>query len=154
MNPELSTESVNSAESARHLRLALAQVNVTVGDLAGNVECMLRSIRRAAGEGVDLVAFPELALPGYPPEDLLLKPGFVADNLRALEHLTAATRAFPGLTIVVGFADRAGDLYNAAAVLSEGRRVGVYHKRFLPNYSVFDEDRYFSAGTEAPTYLI
>src|SRR5262245_4775415 len=109
MNSELAREAATSLEPARHLRLALAQVNVTVGDLAGNVERLLRDIRRAAGEGVDLVAFPELALTGYPPEDLLLKPGFVADNLRALEHLTAATRAFPGLTIVVGFADRAGD---------------------------------------------
>src|SRR5262249_37197722 len=154
MNPELSTDSVNSTESARHLRLALAQVNVTVGDLAGNVECMLRGIRRAAAEGADLVAFPELALTGYPPEDLLLKPGFVADSLRALRHLTAATREFSGLTVVVGFADRSGDLYDAAAVLSEGRSVGVYHKRFLPNYSAFDEDRYFSAGSEAPNFLI
>jgi NAD+ synthase (glutamine-hydrolysing) len=141
-------------ESPRHLRLALAQINATVGDLPGNVERMLRDLRRAATEGVDLIAFPELALTGYPPEDLLLKPGFVADNLRALDHLTAETRAFPGLTVVLGFVDRAGDLYNAAAVLHEGRRLGVYHKRFLPNYGVFDEDRYFSAGIAAPNYTI
>jgi NAD+ synthase (glutamine-hydrolysing) len=141
-------------ESLRHLRLALAQINATVGDLHGNVEQMLRDMRRAAAEGVDLVAFPELVLTGYPPEDLLLKPGFVADNLRALDHLTAETRAFPHLTVVLGFVDRAGDLYNAAAVLHEGRRLGVYHKHFLPNYGVFDEDRYFSAGTAAPNFTI
>ncbi|HEU5438649.1 MAG TPA: NAD+ synthase [Ktedonobacterales bacterium] len=140
--------------AARPLRVALAQVNVTVGDLAGNVACVLRDVQRAAEAGADLVAFPELALTGYPPEDLLLKPSFVADNLRALDHLTLATRDFPGLTVVVGFVDRDADLYNAAAVLYEGQRVGVYHKRYLPNYSVFDEDRYFAAGAEAPIFTI
>ena len=140
--------------AARPLRVALAQVNVTVGDLAGNVECILCDVRRAAEAGADLVAFPELALTGYPPEDLLLKPSFVNDNLQALEHLTAATHDFPGLAVVVGFVDRDEDLYNAAAVLYEGRRAGVYHKRYLPNYSVFDEDRYFAAGTRAPNFVI
>ncbi len=146
----------NSAvgNGARSLRLALAQIDVTVGDLAGNVKHILRDLRRAAEAGANLVAFPELALTGYPPEDLLLKPGFVADNLRALEHLTEATRDFPGLTVVVGFADRDIDLYNAAAILRAGERVGVYHKQYLPNYSVFDEDRYFNAGTSAPNYVI
>src|SRR5579859_4125829 len=138
----------------RPIRLALAQVNVTVGDLSGNVECILRGMRAASDAGANLVAFPELALTGYPPEDLLLKPGFVADNLRALDTLTAATRDFSDLTVVVGFADRAGDLYNAAAILRDGARVGTYHKHYLPNYGVFDEDRYFSAGTQAPNFLI
>ncbi len=140
--------------AVRPLRVALAQVNVTVGDLAGNVERILRDVRRAAETGADLVAFPELALTGYPPEDLLLKPSFVNDNLQALEHLTAATHDFPDLTVVVGFVDRDVDLYNAAAILYEGRRAGVYHKRYLPNYSVFDEDRYFAAGTRAPNFVI
>lgn len=140
--------------AARPLRVALAQVNVTVGDLAGNVACILRDVQRAAEAGANLVAFPELALTGYPPEDLLLKPSFIADNLRALDHLARATRDFPGLAIVVGFVDRDVDLYNAAAVLYEGQRGGVYHKRYLPNYSVFDEDRYFAAGTEAPIFTI
>jgi NAD+ synthase (glutamine-hydrolysing) len=143
-----------AAHGVRRLRIALAQINVTVGDLAGNVECVLRGMRQAAQAGAHLVAFPELAITGYPPEDLLLKPGFVADNLRALDHLTRATREFPGLTVVVGFADRDVDLYNAAAILHEGRRAGVYHKRYLPNYGVFDEDRYFSAGMQAPNYTI
>ncbi|MFI5273208.1 MAG: NAD+ synthase [Ktedonobacterales bacterium] len=140
--------------TSRPLRVALAQINVTVGDLAGNVERILRDIRRAAEAGADLVAFPELALTGYPPEDLLLKPSFVNDNLDALEHLTQATRQFPGLAVVVGFVDRDMDLYNAAAILYEGRRAGTYHKHYLPNYSVFDEDRYFAAGTDAPNFVI
>ncbi|HEX6800420.1 MAG TPA: NAD+ synthase [Ktedonobacterales bacterium] len=140
--------------AARPLRVALAQVNVTVGDLAGNVERILRDVGRAAEAGADLVAFPELTLTGYPPEDLLLKPSFVNDNLQALEHLTAATRDFPGLAVVVGFVDHDVDLYNAVAILYEGRRAGVYHKRYLPNYSVFDEDRYFAAGTRAPNFVI
>jgi NAD+ synthase (glutamine-hydrolysing) len=152
--PETSVRERGGVPGVRIMRLALAQVNVTVGDLTGNVEILLRSMRQAAEAGASLVAFPELALTGYPPEDLLLKPGFVADNLQALEHLTQATRQYPGLTVVVGFADRDGDLYNAAAILRDGRRAGVYHKHYLPTYSVFDEDRYFRAGVLAPTYLI
>lgn len=138
----------------RSLRLALAQINVTVGDLSGNVERIVRTMGQAAAAGAQLVAFPELALTGYPPEDLLLKPGFVADNLRALEAVTQATRAFSDLAVVVGFVDRDADIYNAAAVLYAGRNLGVYHKRYLPNYGVFDEDRYFSIGTSAPTFNI
>ncbi|MEO7003129.1 MAG: NAD+ synthase [Ktedonobacterales bacterium] len=139
---------------ARRLRIALAQINVTVGDLAGNVARMLAAARQAHDEGATLVAFPELALTGYPPEDLLLKPGFVADNLAALDHLTRETANLSGLTLVVGFVDRVVDIYNAAAVLREGRRYGVYHKQYLPNYGVFDEDRYFSAGTRTPLFII
>ena len=150
---------VNTANSevrpgVRTLRLALAQINVTVGDLAGNVERILRDMRRAAEAGAQIVAFPELAITGYPPEDLLLKPGFIADNLRALDQIARATREFPGLTAVVGFVDRDVDIYNAAAVLAEGRNAGIYHKLYLPNYGVFDEDRYFSAGSQAPTFVI
>lgn len=139
---------------ARRLRLALAQIDVTVGDLAGNVARIADAARRADAAGANIVCVPELALPGYPPEDLLLKPGFVADNLRALDHLARATAAFPGLTVAVGFTDRDGDIYNAAALLRDGERVGTYHKRFLPNYGVFDEDRYFRAGDAAPVFLI
>jgi NAD+ synthase (glutamine-hydrolysing) len=134
--------------------LALAQINVTVGDLAGNRECIIAGMRQAAAAGAQLVAFPELSLTGYPPEDLLLKPGFIRDNLRALDGLTEATREFPHLTAIVGFADRDADLFNAAAILRAGRRVGVYHKHYLPNYGVFDEDRYFSPGSRAPNFLI
>ncbi len=138
----------------RRLRIALAQIDVAVGDFPGNVRRIADSMRDAAQAGAHLVCFPELGLPGYPPEDLLLKPSFIADNLRALDDLARRTAAFPGLTAVVGFADRDEDIFNAAAVLHGGRVVGVYHKHFLPNYGVFDEDRYFAAGTSAPTFLI
>ncbi|HKB48147.1 MAG TPA: nitrilase-related carbon-nitrogen hydrolase, partial [Ktedonobacterales bacterium] len=131
----------------RRLRVALAQINVTVGDLEGNLALIERDMRRAAKAGARLVAFPELALTGYPPEDLLLKPGFIRDNLHALEALAESSRVFPELTVVVGFADRDVDLFNAAAIIRNGQRVDTYHKQFLPNYGVFDEDRYFSAGT-------
>jgi NAD+ synthase (glutamine-hydrolysing) len=145
---------MNTGHQVRRLRLALAQTNMTVGDLAGNIERMLCRIRQAADAGATIVAFPELALPGYPPEDLLLKPSFVSDNLSALEDLTQATSHFPGLCVVAGFVDRDTDLYNAAAIMFEGRRVAVYHKHYLPNYGVFDEDRYFSAGNHAPIFEI
>ncbi|HEY7834481.1 MAG TPA: NAD+ synthase, partial [Ktedonobacterales bacterium] len=101
-----------------------------------------------------LVCFPELALTGYPPEDLLLKPRFISDNLRVLDDLARATTDLPGLTAIVGFVDRDVDLFNAAAVLYGGRIAGRYHKQFLPNYGVFDEDRYFAAGSATPTFVI
>lgn len=141
-----------STNGPRRLRVALAQINVTVGDLEGNLALIERDLRRAAKAGARLVAFPELALTGYPPEDLLLKPGFIRDNLRALEALAESSRTYPELTVVVGFADRDVDLFNAAAIIRNGQRVDTYHKQFLPNYGVFDEDRYFSAGTRAPIY--
>lgn len=125
------------------LRLALAQVNSTVGDLTGNVKKIVQVIGRARKMGADLVAFPELAIPGYPPEDLLLNPSFIQGNLEALGEVARATR---GITAIVGFADKDDDIYNAAAILHDGQRVGVYHKIYLPNYGVFDEDRYFQRG--------
>jgi NAD+ synthase (glutamine-hydrolysing) len=124
-------------------RIALAQINPTVGDLTGNEKKILSGIGQAKELGADLVAFPELAVPGYPPEDLLLKPSFVAANLESLHRIS---RAVTGITAIVGFVDREDDLYNAAAVLHEGRIAAVYHKAYLPNYAVFDEDRYFRAG--------
>jgi NAD+ synthase (glutamine-hydrolysing) len=136
------------------LRVALAQVNVTVGDLAGNGAKILQSMRAAHAQGAHIVCFPELALTGYPPEDLLLKPGFVSANQQALQELIAASRDLPGLTSVIGFVDRVHDIYNAAAVVHEGRLIGVYHKHYLPNYGVFDENRYFQAGRKAPLFLI
>src|ERR1700730_10810727 len=136
------------------LRVALAQVNVTVGDLPGNQAKILQAMRQAHAAGAHIVCLPELALTGYPPEDLLLKPGFVADNLRKLDELIAASRDLPGLTSVIGFVDRDHDIYNAAAVIYEGELCGVYHKHYLPNYGVFDENRYFQAGRKAPVFLI
>src|SRR5678815_628051 len=114
------------------IRVALAQINPTVGDLAGNTDLVLDYITRAKAIGADLVAFPELALTGYPPEDLLLKPHFVRDNLEALERVIASTR---DVIVVVGFVDTDGsDIYNAAAVIADGKLVDSYHKNFLPSY--------------------
>jgi NAD+ synthase (glutamine-hydrolysing) len=134
----------------RRLRVALGQINPTVGDFDGNVRMIVDAIERARGLGASLVAFPELAITGYPPEDLLFKPAFIEANLRALDEVTRATR---GLAVVVGFVDKGDDIFNAAAVLHDGVRAGVYHKQFLPNYGVFDEDRYFQAGTETPVFV-
>lgn len=136
------------------LRVALAQINVTVGDLDGNTQKIQAAMQQAYAAGAHIVCFPELALTGYPPEDLLLKPGFVKANLRKLAELVQASSALPRLTTVVGFVDRDADIYNAAAVLSEGTLVGVYHKQYLPNYGVFDENRYFQAGHLSPIFRI
>ncbi len=129
------------------LRLALAQLNVTVGDLEGNRRLIDAAIRRAQAWMADVLVVPELAVTGYPPEDLLLKPQFVEDNLAALARVTPRTR---GLVALVGYVDRdrEGRLYNAAAVLADGVHVATYRKRHLPNYGVFDEQRYFTPGTD------
>ncbi len=131
----------------RLIRIGLAQVNTTVGDLEGNTHLITEWIGRARDEGADMVAFPELALTGYPPEDLVLKPGFVRDNIKQL-HIVA--RSTKGISAVVGFVDEDGDLYNAAAFMHDGEIKAVYHKVFLPNYGVFDEQRYFAPGHRSP----
>lgn len=136
------------------LRVAFAQINVTVGDLEGNAQKILTRMEEAHSAGAHIVCFPELALTGYPPEDLLLKPGFVSANLRKLDELIHVSSKLPGLTAIVGFVDSDHDIYNAAAVLHEGKLIGVYHKHYLPNYGVFDEYRYFQAGRLAPIFLI
>lgn len=128
------------------LRIAACQVNTRVGDLEGNLARILADLGRAEAAGCDLAVFPELALTGYPPEDLLLKPRFVADNRRALEQLAARTGA---CVAAVGFVDSGRDLYNAAAICAQGEIKGIYRKRELPNYAVFDEARYFSPGAGA-----
>ncbi|TAJ96518.1 MAG: NAD+ synthase [Candidatus Manganitrophaceae bacterium] len=135
----------------RTLRLALAQINSTVGDLSGNVQKISDAVEKAKENKVDLIAFPELAITGYPPEDLLLKPQFIEDNLHALEQVA---KRCTGLTAVVGFVDRQEDIYNAAAVIHDGAVRFVYHKCYLPNYGVFDENRYFQAGKEAPVFTL
>jgi NAD+ synthase (glutamine-hydrolysing) len=127
------------------LRVALAQMNATVGDIPGNAQKIRQGIDRSRDEGAQLVVFPELALTGYPPEDLLLKTHFVDAAGAALEELAHDT---DDIVALVGFPERRDDVYNAAAVLADGRIQAVYRKMFLPNYGVFDENRYFQSGNE------
>ncbi len=134
----------------RTVRLALAQLNMTVGDIEGNARKIVDTLARARGQGANLVLFPELAISGYPPEDLLLKPDFIEANLRALDEIRRATAH---ITAVVGYpAADEYDIYNAAAVLQNGTLVGTYRKHYLPNYGVFDENRYFGEGLESPVF--
>jgi NAD+ synthase (glutamine-hydrolysing) len=125
------------------MRLALAQINATVGDIAGNAELIRKGMRRAREAGAELVLFPELALTGYPPEDLLLKEHFLADAGVALRELASEAQE---IVAVVGFPERAEDVFNSAAVLAQGSVHAIYRKVYLPNYGVFDEQRYFQAG--------
>ena len=163
-----------------HLRLALCQLDTVVGEVDGNAERIIDVLARVEAEGADVAAFPELSITGYPPEDLLLKPAFVADNLAALETVAAATSTCVAL---VGFVDVVGDedvddavahaagagavareaairgaprrLRNAVAICVGGAVLGVYHKRRLPNYGVFDEERWFAPGTtDLELYLV
>ena len=125
------------------MRLALAQMNTTVGDLDGNRERVVARLREARAAGADLVLFPELAVTGYPPEDLLLRPGFLR---AARESLRAIAAEAQGIAALVGTPHLDRDLFNACAVCADGEVKAVYRKRFLPNYGVFDEDRYFQSG--------
>jgi len=135
----------------KNVRIALAQINPVVGDMEGNTEKIIHYVRRAEEVSADVVAFPELAVSGYPPEDLLLKPQFIKDNLEALRKIKEEVW---GITAIVGFVDRKNDIYNAAAVLHNKTLADTYHKMYLPNYGVFDEVRYFQAGTRFPLYVI
>ena len=146
---------------ARTFRLALAQINNTVGDITGNTAKILDYLERAREAGADLVAFPELATTGYPPEDLLFKKSFLTDNVAAMEKIAAASH---GIAAVVGHvnilslerqSEEVGpQVTNAAALCYDGKLVDTYHKIFLPNYGVFDEQRYFQKGSECPVYRI
>ena len=127
------------------MRLALAQINPVVGDLGGNRDLILVRLEEAKAQGADLVLFPELAVTGYPPEDLLLRPGFVRAAEDTVEEIARAAR---GTTVLVGGPHFDRDLYNACFVLAGGEVRAVYRKRFLPNYGVFDEDRYFAPGRD------
>ncbi|MEA2643012.1 MAG: hypothetical protein QOG08_38 [Chloroflexota bacterium] len=133
----------------RVVRIALAQINPVVGDLWGNSKLIVDWIGRARDQAADIVLFPELAITGYPPEDLVLKPAFVRDNLKQLNAVVEATK---GISAVVGFVDEEGDLFNAAAFIHDGELKAVYHKVFLPNYGVFDEQRYFTPGHRCPIF--
>ncbi|MCU1498806.1 MAG: synthase [Acidimicrobiales bacterium] len=127
------------------LRIASCQINTRVGALDHNLDQILSALAAASDAGCDIAVFPELAITGYPPEDLLLKPGFIAENLAVLEKVAAEARS---CVAVVGFVDAGRDLWNAAAVCAHGEVRGVYRKRELPNYAVFDEARYFARGEE------
>src|SRR5919204_63553 len=127
------------------MRLALAQINTVVGDLDGNGERILARLEEAKQQQADLVLFPELAVTGYPPEDLLLRPRFVAAAQAKTEELARAAR---GIVALIGTPWFERDLYNACAVCAAGEIKALYRKRFLPNYGVFDEDRYFAPGRE------
>ncbi|HXE93440.1 MAG TPA: NAD+ synthase [Gaiellaceae bacterium] len=127
------------------MRLALAQINPVVGDLVGNRELILERLSDARSNSADLVVFPELAVTGYPPEDLLLRPGFIRAAEESVEQIALETR---GTTVLVGAPHFDRDLYNACYVLSGGEVKAIYRKRFLPNYGVFDEDRYFAPGRD------
>ena len=146
---------------ARTFRLALAQINPTVGDIAGNTAKILDYLERAREAQADLVAFPELAITGYPPEDLLFKRSFLTDNVAAMEKVAAASQ---GIAVVLGYVhivslerqseDVGPQVTNAAALCYDGKLIDTYHKIFLPNYGVFDEQRYFQSGSECPVYTI
>ena len=131
------------------LSVALAQLNPTVGDIRGNAARIADTVTRAREQRAALVVFPELSLTGYPPEDLLLKTSFLDAAAAALDELAAQTH---GIVAVVGFPERADDVFNAAAVLADGEVAAVYRKMYLPNYGVFDEQRYFQSGAEAAIF--
>ncbi|MDP2982862.1 MAG: NAD+ synthase [Candidatus Latescibacter sp.] len=135
----------------RQIRITLAQINTTVGDLDGNVARCLDAAGKARENGSDLVVFPELALSGYPPEDLLLRPGFLRGCRKALEKFAAGAGE---ICAIVGLPDGLGPVYNAAAVVSGGKVHCIYHKMFLPNYGVFDEKRYFLPGRDPLSFRL
>src|SRR6266581_3893307 len=134
-------------QQASQLRLAMAQINVVVGDVEGNAQKIIEWLDRARDADAEIVTFPELALTGYPPEDLLLKPQFIDANLVELDKIVRRTR---DITAVIGFVDRKGDIFNAAAIAQNGKLMTTYHKIYLPNYGVFDDFRYFQPGRSCP----
>lgn len=152
----------------RTFRIAMVQMNPTVGDLGGNVRRIVTWLREAKKAKADLIAFPELAITGYPPEDLLLKPQFIEDNRRALAEVIRACRNIVAVVGYVGQGDQADyrfsrqsvvsagrhELYNAAAMIADRHLVGSYSKWYLPNYGVFDESRYFCPGRRLPLLVV
>ena len=140
----------------RNFRLAMAQMNPTVGDIDGNTARIIEYVEQARESQADLVAFPELAITGYPPEDLLFKTSFLQANVEAMQRVVAAAR---GIAVVVGYVEVGDsatgvDIANAAAIGYDGQLIDSYRKMYLPNYGVFDEDRYFRRGDECPVYRI
>ena len=138
-----------TGRASSRLRVALWQLNATVGDIEGNTAAVERGIEQARAAGAAVVLFPELMITGYPPEDLLLKEHFLKDARAALERVAGAAR---GIVAVVGFPERAEDVFNGAAIVAEGAVQGIYRKMYLPNYGVFDEQRYFQVGPGAAVF--
>ena len=142
------TSDVGSMDRSATIRVAAAQINTTVGDIDGNARLIEEWIGLAQAQGADLVAFPELTITGYPPEDLVLYDDFIAADRAALSRITANVG---DIVALVGFVDSEdGKLFNAAAVLYRQKIVAIYRKIYLPNYGVFDERRYFTAGNACP----
>lgn len=139
--------SIEGGNFVRNVRIALAQINTTVGDIEGNKQKIIEFIKQAVSYNADVLLFPEMSITGYPPEDLLFKTHFIQDNIKALEEIAQIVPK--SLIAVVGFVDIDGDIYNAAAVINNGKVVAKYHKNYLPNYGVFDEMRYFQKGNKA-----
>jgi NAD+ synthase (glutamine-hydrolysing) len=133
------------------LRIAMAQINPVVGDIQGNTDKIKNYIKQAQKENVDVITFPELALTGYPPEDLLFKTHFINDIKKHLEEVTKSTQ---GITAIIGLAREENGLLNSAAVIYDRKIINFYDKKILPNYGVFDEKRYFISGKNNPVYLI
>ena len=134
------------------MRIALSQINVTVGDIDGNIDRILQCIKSARDLGVNLIAFPELCITGYPPEDLVFKKQFVDDNLTALQSVISASR---NICVVIGYIDKDTDaIYNAAAIIEHQTLISTYRKMVLPNYGVFDEQRYFTPGNEPTIFNV
>jgi len=139
--------SIEGGSFVRNVRIALAQINTTVGDIEGNKQKIIEFIKQAVSYNADVLLFPEMSITGYPPEDLLFKTHFIQDNIKALEEIAQIVPK--SLIAVVGFVDIDGDIYNAAAVINNGKVFAKYHKNYLPNYGVFDEMRYFQKGNKA-----
>lgn len=134
------------------MKIALAQINTTVGDIRGNTKKIIDYIDAARKLNIDLVVFPELAICGYPPEDLLLKNNFIESNLHSLHDVVDKTK---NIAVILGFVDKDRDgIYNSAGVIQDKKLIGVYHKILLPNYGVFDEKRYFKEGKEVKVFEI
>ncbi|MFC1952856.1 NAD+ synthase [Chloroflexota bacterium] len=133
------------------LRIGMAQINATVGDFTGNTKKVLVAIAEARSLGVDLLTFPELVICGCPPEDLLYKQRFIEENLHCLDEVIEASS---GISLVVGFVDSKEDIYNAAAIIHDGKLIDIYHKIHIPNYDDFDENRYFQAGSKSMIYTL
>jgi len=134
----------------KSLRIALVQINPLVGDLSGNTKKIIETLQKLASSGIELAVFPELAICGYPPEDLLLKPYFIKENKFYLNKIKSACK---NITTIIGFPDsEKNKVYNSAAIIRNGKLIYVYHKINLPNYGVFDEKRYFTPGKECAVF--